>query len=105
MKRAVFVVMIAALVVPPASFAGGTTDPITIGVSIPYQWHPFSAAMMSAAQKTAESLGVKIVGRDANGSYRQAQGLQDLVTQKVDGILVTPIDTDSLVPAIEKAIH
>ncbi len=90
-----------ALLIPTALFA---EDPITIGVSFAYLWHPVHAAMLSAAQKMAANLGVRLVSLDANDSYTQASGLQDFVTQKVNGILVTPIDTESLVPAIKKAV-
>lgn len=90
-----------ALLIPTTLFAEG---PITIGVSFAYLWHPFHAAMLSAVEKTAANLGVKLVSLGANDGYSQASELQGFVTQKVNGILVTPIDTDSLVPAIEKAV-
>ena len=100
MKKITFLFLIAALLMPTAVFAAG---PITIGVSFAYLWHPFHAAMKSGAVKMAANLGVKLVILDANDSQLQALGLQGLITQKVNGILVTPINIDTLVPVIEKA--
>lgn len=101
MKRVMLLLFAAAVLIPTALFAEG---PITIGTSFAFLWHPVHGGMKSSALKTAETLGVRLVNLGANDSSTQASGLQDLVTQKVDGILVTPIDTDSLVPAIEKAV-
>jgi ribose transport system substrate-binding protein len=100
MKKIAFFFLIAALLMPTAVFAAG---PITIGVSFAYLWHPFHATMKSGAVKMAANLGVKLVILDANDSQIQALGLQGFIKQKVDGILVTPIDVDVLVPVIEKA--
>lgn len=91
----------AALLIPTGLFAGG---PITIGASLAYLWHPVHAAMNDAAKKTAGELGVTIVSLAANDTLGQASNLRDLIAQKVDGIILSPIDTDSLVPDIERAV-
>jgi ribose transport system substrate-binding protein len=101
MKRFTVLFLAAALLIPTALHAEG---PILIGTSFAYLVHPVHAAMKRAAEKTAASMGVKVVSFDAYDSSTQESGLQDFITYKVTGILVTPITTDSLNPVIEKAV-
>jgi ribose transport system substrate-binding protein len=93
--------LVIVLLIPTALLGAG---PITIGVSLPILQHPFFAAMQAEAEKTAQKLGVKLVFVDAwYDVTKQASDLQDLATQKVDGILTAPMTVDALVPIIEKA--
>jgi ribose transport system substrate-binding protein len=105
MKRVAFVLLAAALLIPTAVFARGTTDPITIGVSFVSLNYPYFVPMRIDAEKTAANLGVKLVFVDANGSSsKQSSDVEDFVKQKVSGILIDPVTVDSVVPAIEKAV-
>ena len=105
MKRVAFFLLAAALLIPTAIFAGGTTNPITIGVSFVSLDYPYFVPMRVEAEKTAANLGVKLVFVDAYGSsQKQSSEMEDFVKQKVSGILIDPVMADSLVPAIEKAV-
>jgi ribose transport system substrate-binding protein len=106
MKRVGFFLLLAVVLLsPPALFAGGTTDPITIGVSFISLDYPYFVPMKTEAEKTAASLGVKLIFLDAYGSEsKQTSDIATLVTMKVSGILVDPVTVDSSIPAIEKAV-
>jgi ribose transport system substrate-binding protein len=107
MKRVALFLLAAALLSPVALFGGGNTEkgPITIGVSFVDLNYPYWIPMKTAAEKTAANLGVKLVFVDAqNSSMKQASDMGTFVAQKVNGILVSPVTTDLLVAAIQKAV-
>ena len=95
----------AALLAPAALFAGGPSDPITIGVCFVSLTYPYFVPMKVDAEKMAANLGAKLIFADAQGSSaRQMSEVQNFVAEKVSGILIDPVTVDSLVPAIEKAV-
>jgi ribose transport system substrate-binding protein len=108
MKKALLV-LLAALVLPPASALAATKvaagGPIVIGMSVPGLQFPFFVTMKNDAEKAAAKLGAKIVFADAqDNSEKQAADIENFVAQGVQGILISPKTTDSLVPAIEAAV-
>jgi len=79
--------------------------PIVIGMSVPGLQFPFFVTMKNDAERSAAKLGAKIVFADAeNQSEKQASDVENFVAQGVQGILISPMTTDSLVPAIEAAV-
>ena len=64
-----------------------------IGVSMASDVNPFYIAMRKGIEERAKEVGAKVVLVTANEVVAdQVNGLQDLVAQGVDGILVSPID-------------
>lgn len=102
MKKIIAIALLVAALVPAAVFA---QKQIVIGMTVPGLQFPFFVTMKQEAEAAAAKLGVKIVFIDAqNASDRQMAALENFVAQKVDGILISPMTTDSLVPAIEDAV-
>ncbi len=100
MKKAL-VALLAALVVPQAASAAD----IKIGLSTPGLQFPFFVTMKNDAEQSAAKLGATIVFADAqNDSSKQASDVENFVAQGVQAILISPMTTDSLVPAIEAAV-
>ncbi|MEN8162539.1 MAG: substrate-binding domain-containing protein [Acidobacteriota bacterium] len=67
---------------------------------------PFWADMEQAAQREAESQGVRLISLAAERETdveRQYQIIENLIQQKVDAILLAPSGSKELVPAIRKA--
>ena len=61
--------------------------------------------MGEEAQAKAAELGIKLIIHDSqNQSSTQMSAIENFVAQKVDGILISPMTTDSQVPAIEAAV-
>jgi ABC-type sugar transport system substrate-binding protein len=100
MKKALLV-LLAGLVLPQVAHAA----PIKIGMTVPGLQFPFFVTMKNDAEKAAAKLGATIVFADAqNDSSKQAADVENFVAQGVQGILISPMTVDSLVPAIEAAV-
>lgn len=100
LRKALFVIL-AAMTVPQAARADA---PIKIGMTVPGLQFPFFVTMKNEAEKAAAKLGATIVFADAqNDSSKQASDVENFVAQGVQAILISPMTTDSLVPAIEAA--
>ncbi|MGC4153376.1 MAG: sugar ABC transporter substrate-binding protein [Propionicimonas sp.] len=90
----------------PGASPGGTAAPseITIGSMIWNTSVPFYSNFIKGQQETADSLGVKLTIVDGKGDIgTEVAGVQQLIAQGVDAILVTPSDAKGIVPAIKKA--
>lgn len=102
MKKAIAIAMLIAALTPAALFA---QKQIVIGMTVPGLQFPFFVTMKQEAEAAAAKLGVKLLFIDAqNASDKQMAAMENFVSQKVDGILLSPLTTDSLVPAIEDAV-
>jgi ribose transport system substrate-binding protein len=67
---------------------------ITLGYSSVGLSYPFAAAIAKGFQNAATAAGVKTVVLDAKGSVeKQANDIDDLIAQKVDGIAIMPLDS------------
>jgi len=110
MKKIIVIMMVFALVGSACLFAAGemeTKEPgkIVIGMTVPGLQFPFFVTMQNEALAYAEKLGVELLTHDSqNQSSTQMAAVENFVAQKVDGILMSPMTTDSLVPAIEAAV-
>lgn len=59
---------------------------------------------LAGVEAAAAELGVEFISNVANGdSQQQISQIENLITQKVDAILVTPVDTGALANVIEDA--
>ncbi len=110
MKKVLFLLIIVALATTTAFANGGndaaaTDDQIVIGMTVPGMQFPFFIIMGEKAQAKADSLGIKLIIHDSqNQSSTQMSAIENFIAQKVDGILISPMTTDSQVPAIEAAV-
>ncbi|MBL3716416.1 MULTISPECIES: substrate-binding domain-containing protein [Lactococcus] len=87
---------------------GGTTkkaaDELNIGVSISTTNNPYFVAMDKGIKDAAEKAGTEINVSDAqNDAAKQTNDVQNFISQNVDAILINPVDSDAIVPAIEAA--
>ncbi len=77
---------------------------IVIGASLLTQAHPFQVAIQESivaeAEKNNATVSVSIADQDLN---RQISAIEDFITQKVDVIIVVPVDSDGITGAIKKA--
>ncbi|MBF9018022.1 MULTISPECIES: substrate-binding domain-containing protein [unclassified Oceanispirochaeta] len=110
MKKLFVFICIVAFIAPVLIFAGGQKDAeddgeIVIGMTVPGLQFPFFVTMADEAKAKAAELGMTLLIHDSqNQSSTQMSGMENFMAQKVDGILISPMTTDSLVPAIEAAI-
>jgi ribose transport system substrate-binding protein len=75
-----------------------------IGLSISTLNNPFFVTLRDGAQSAADEAGAELIVSDAqNDTAQQQDDIQNFVTQQVNVILVNPVDSDAVVPAIEAA--
>tara|TARA_B100000315_G_scaffold258212_1_gene309538 strand:- start:4784 stop:5713 length:930 start_codon:yes stop_codon:yes gene_type:complete len=101
-KLLVLIIGLAAiLMTSPAVQAAGKT----IGVALASDTNPFYIVMRKGIEIQAKKLGWKVRIVTANEDVnKQVNGVMDLVAQKVDGILISPIDAVAT-GAAYKAAH
>ncbi|MDD7593126.1 MAG: ribose ABC transporter substrate-binding protein RbsB [Peptoniphilaceae bacterium] len=76
----------------------------TIGFVISTQTNPFFVSMKEGAEAKAKDLGVNLIVLDAQDDAAQATaGMEDLITKKVDLIIVNPTDSDAIGNAVIEA--
>lgn len=79
-------------------------ESLTIGVSLASPTIPLYVAMAEGIRERAAELGVEVVFTEANEDpVQQLNDVQDLIAQGVDGILISPIDSEAAKPAYEDA--
>jgi ribose transport system substrate-binding protein len=75
-----------------------------IGLSISTLNNPFFVSLRDGAQQAADEAGVELIVSDAqNDAATQQDDVQNFVTQQVDAILVNPVDSEAVVPAVQAA--
>jgi ribose transport system substrate-binding protein len=102
--------MVVLMALPLIAFAGGTKEggasgQITIGLTLPGLQFPFFVTMKNEFDAAAAKLGVKVVYIDAqDDSAKQVSAMESFISQKVNGIVISPKTEDSQVPSIEAAV-
>ncbi len=77
-----------------------------IGLTVPSLTHPFFIHLRDSVVDEAEALGVEIITVDAEDvAAKQMSIVEDFIARGVDGVLISPIGADALVPAIEALNH
>jgi len=76
---------------------------ITIGVTV-YYMTEFVTLMKSGIESEAKAQNADLIFLDANNDVnKQLSQIENLIAQKVDVILVAAVDSDAIVPALDKA--
>lgn len=83
---------------------GAKGGKVKIGLSISTQNNPFFVTLKQGAEKAAKDAGAELIVVDAqDDTSKQISGIEDLIQQKVDVILINPTDSDAVVTAVESA--
>lgn len=83
---------------------GAKADKKVIGLALASDTNPFYIVMRKGVQMRAKELGWEVRVVTANEDVgKQVNGVMDLVAQKVDGILISPIDAVATGAAYEAA--
>jgi len=93
-----------------ASPSGEKANPVKNGEKFDVAFLTWSLAeefhvdVLEGAKKKAEELGINIVSPDPAGDMQKEIAIiEDLIQQKVDAIVIAPVDADAIVPYIKKA--
>lgn len=80
------------------------TGKVKIGYAINTLNNPFFVAVKKGAEQEAEKLGVELVVVNANNDLAtQLQGVEDLIQQKINVLILDPVDSKGTIPAAEAA--
>jgi ribose transport system substrate-binding protein len=83
---------------------GGEGGAPRIGLSVSTLNNPFFVTLRNGAQDAAKKERAELIVADAqNDAATQQDDVQNFVTQQVDAILVNPVDSESIVPAVQAA--
>ena len=92
--------------VAPASAAPASAAPtsITIGIALSTLNNPYFVTMENAAKQEAAAKGATLIVADGqNDLAKQTSEIEDFIAKKVNGIIVNPVDSNGIVPAIKEA--
>ncbi|MEI2469461.1 ribose ABC transporter substrate-binding protein RbsB [Peribacillus frigoritolerans] len=115
MKKIVSIFMVLSLMVLAAcSMDSGLTDDkkekkdsmkdVKVGVSISTLNNPFFVSLKDGIEKKAKEKGMKVTVVDAqDDTAKQISGIEDLILQKVDVLLVNPTDSAAISSAVKDA--
>ncbi|MGB9779549.1 ribose ABC transporter substrate-binding protein RbsB [Caldanaerobacter sp.] len=88
----------------PNTAPTSTKEGKTIGLVISTLNNPFFVTLKNGAEEKAKELGYKIIVEDSqNDSSKELSNVEDLIQQKVDVLLINPVDSDAVVTAIKEA--
>lgn len=77
----------------------------TIGLSVSTLNNPFFVALAEGAEAAAEKEGVKLAVADAgDDSAKQQSDIEDLISRNVSVLIVNPVDSDAVAPAVQNAV-
>lgn len=75
---------------------------IVIGLTLPSSSHPFFIYLKKNVMDEAKRLGVQVISADAEDvAAKQMAIVEDFIARGVDGVLISPISADALLPAVE----
>ena len=77
---------------------------LTVGLTVPTLVNPFFVGMDRGVRDRCADLGFNVIAPNANNDMAtQINQMEDLITKKVDVIIICPINADAIVPAVKKA--
>lgn len=87
-----------------SSSGGSTSKSFTIAFSNPVGSNDLLVVVQKAIEARAQCLGFKVVALDANLSAdKQVSDITQFISQKVDGIIVEPLNASAVKPVVEQA--
>ncbi|WP_214475217.1 substrate-binding domain-containing protein [Mesorhizobium sp. dw_380] len=92
----------AMMLAAPSVFA---QDKLTILGSVPNLGFPFFVHMLNEIKAEAQAQGVNLTESDGqNSATKQTADIEAALVQKVNAIVISPLDVNALAPAIEEAV-
>lgn len=76
-----------------------------VGFSVSTLNNPFFVSLSEGAKAEAEKQGVKLVVVDAgDDAAKQTNDIEDLISRNVSVLIVNPVDSDAVAPAVQNAV-
>lgn len=76
-----------------------------VGFSVSTLNNPFFVSLSEGAKAEAEKQGVKLVVVDSgDDAAKQTNDIEDLISRNVSVLIVNPVDSDAVAPAVQNAV-
>jgi ribose transport system substrate-binding protein len=85
-----------------ATPAAGGQQEKTIGMSFPAADHGWLGAIIKNAEDEAKAQGIKYIITTAGDPNKQTNDVEDLISKKVDAIVMLPIESAAMTPVAKK---
>ncbi len=105
-----FILLISSLLLFIISCGSGNSsseasNKVSVGLSISTLNNPFFVSLSDGAKKKAKELNINLsVVNASDDTAKQASDIEDLISKNVQVIIVNPVDSDAVAPAVESAI-
>lgn len=77
----------------------------SIGFSVSTLNNPFFVALSEGAKEKAKEAGVEMIVVDAGDeTAKQASDIEDLISKNISVLIVNPVDSDAVAPAVKDAV-
>lgn len=87
------------------SEGNSSENKITIGLAISTLNNPFFVNLSDGAKAKAKELNVNLdIVNASDDTAKQSNNIEDLISKKVQVIIVNPVDSDAVAPAVKDAI-
>jgi len=85
---------------------GAQAQDLKLATSLPSMEFPFFVHMQKELEAEAEKLGgIEIIATDGqNSTPKQTADVEAAIIQKVDGIIISPLDSVAMAPALQQAV-
>jgi ribose transport system substrate-binding protein len=84
--------------------SGAASGNKTVGIALSTLNNPFFVSLRDGAQSKAQTVGLQVQVADGQDTLATQLGqVEDFITKKVGVIIVNPVDSDGIVPAVQKA--
>lgn len=92
----------------PATDEGGEAAAegnMVVGLSVSTLNNPFFVTLKEGAEAKAAEAGVELIVLDAgDDSAKQTNDIDDLISKNISVLIVNPVDSDAVAPAVEDAM-
>ena len=77
----------------------------SVGLAISTLNNPFFVKLAEGAEAAADEAGVKLITVDAgDDAAKQTSNVEDLISKNVSVLIVNPVDSDAIAPAVKDAV-
>ncbi|AGA66694.1 D-ribose ABC transporter substrate-binding protein [Brachyspira pilosicoli] len=84
---------------------GESSSGVSVGLSVSTLNNPFFVSLSEGAKAKAKELNINLsVVNASDDTAKQASDIEDLISKNVKVIIVNPVDSDAVAPAVENAI-
>ncbi|WP_300366586.1 D-ribose ABC transporter substrate-binding protein [Brachyspira sp.] len=110
MKKIILIILLLSVFMFSCGSSGGnnnssTERSLSVGLSVSTLNNPFFVTLSDGAKAKAKELNINLsVVNASDDTAKQASDIEDLISKKVQVIIVNPVDSDAVAPAVESAI-